>query len=87
MFRTGQSYALRDADRYDDEHGIGYGRVETYGECEGMYITDCWVVNEEGEIHPGYSESPIPVRFDDVDPSTARPGTNEDAVRSSAIWA
>ena len=51
-----------------------------------MFITDCWIVNADGDIHPGYAESPIPVRFDDVEPAQLRKGRNVDRTRSGAMW-
>ena len=88
-FKTGTSYALRDPTTYDDEMGAGYNRAETYGkiECEGMYIVDCWITNEAGEIHPGYAEEPVPVQFCDLIPESARPSTNSDVERSGLPWA
>jgi hypothetical protein len=88
-FETGMSYQLKYPTSYDDEFGEGYTRVETYGkiECEGMYIVDCWVVNEQGEIHPGMTESPVPVNFNDVIAESARPAVNGERARKEfASW-
>lgn len=88
-FKSGTSYALKNPTAYDDEFGEGYGRAETYGhiDCEGMFIVDCWIVNDAGEVHPGMSESPVPVRFDDVIPESAQPAVNGGRERSSLMWA
>jgi len=34
-------------------------------DVEGLYIVDCWVCNEYGDICPGYSESPVPIHISD----------------------
>ena len=86
-FKSNTVYALQDPERYDDEEGQGYDRVETYGACDGMFITDCWIVNADGEIHPGYAECPVPVRYDDVKPDGLREGKNASQTRNSAMWA
>ena len=86
-FKSNTVYRLKDPERYDDEYGVGFDRIETYGDCDGMFITDCWVVNSEGDIHPGYESSPMPVRYDDVEPDAIGPGTNGDRFRSTAMWA
>ena len=86
-FKSGMSYALKDPTRYDDEHGEGYGRVEVLEGGEGMFITDCWVTNDAGEVHPGYAESPVPIQFQDVEPQGMRPGSNGERERSKLLWA
>lgn len=85
-FASNTRYALLDADRYDDEYGEGFDHVETFADVDGCWIADCWVVNEHGEIHPGYSENPIPIRFDDIAPASAVPGSNTERPRSPAFW-
>lgn len=88
-FKSNTSYALKNPTAYDDEYGTGYGRAETYGpiDCEGMFIVDCWIVNDVGEVHPGYNESPVPVRFEDLVPESAMPAVNSDRQRSQLMWA
>jgi len=85
-FKANTSYKLKEADRYDDEYGEGFDRVETYEGTDGCYIADCWIVNEAGEVHPGYNDSPVPVRFDDIIPASARRGSNAQRERSAAFW-
>ena len=86
-FKTSTVYRLKDPEHFDDEdHGVGFDHIETYGECDGMFITDCWVVNAEGEVHPGYESSPVPVRFDDVEAETDLPAVNSDKERSGLSW-
>lgn len=29
-----------------------------------MVIVDCWVCDRDGNIHPGYSTSPVPISVD-----------------------
>ena len=83
-FKAGKVYRLKDAERYDDEYGEGYNHVEAVGDCDGMIITDCWVVNASGDIHPGYDECPIPVRFEDVE-ETNLPAINNERARSGFV--
>lgn len=86
-FKKKTVYLLKDPEHFDDEeYGSGYDHVETYGDCDGMYITDCWVVNAKGEIHPGYNECPVPVRFDNVAEETNLKAVNSEKMRSSAFW-
>lgn len=72
-FKSGMTYALKDSSSYDDEYGEGYGYAQAYGDCTGMFMTDCWIVNEQGEIHPGLNDQPVPVRFEDVVAESGRP--------------
>lgn len=66
-FVSGTAYPLRDPTHYDDEDfGEGYGLALAADGTDGCVIADCWIVNRQGEIHPGYRESPVPVRYQDV---------------------
>lgn len=65
-FQAGRIYPLREADRFDDEFGKGYGFVKVADYGVGCLMSDCWVVNAKGELHPGLAESPVPVRYVDV---------------------
>lgn len=42
-----------------------------YQYCEptqsGFTICDCWIVNEHGEVDPGRSQSPVPIRISDCE--------------------
>lgn len=86
MFKSNTVYKLKDPIRYDDEFGIGYDRIETFGECDGMYITECWIVNQLGEVHPGYADCPVPIRFDDVEEEAIQDPSNQERKRSSGMW-
>lgn len=86
-FKSDMSYALKDPMRYDDEHGEGYGRVEVLEGGDGVFIADCWITDDNGEVHPGYAESPVPIQFQDVDPQSMRPGSNGERERSKLLWA
>ena len=48
LFKSGTTYPLKDPTNYDDEFGAGYAYAQAYGECDGMTITDCWIVNKDG---------------------------------------
>ena len=86
MFKSAKIYKLINGDHYDDEYGEGFDHVETYGDSDGSYITDCWVVNSDGDVHPGYENSPVPIRFDRVEPKPVGNAKNRDRERSSAMW-
>ena len=87
-FKTATRYRLADPAHYDDEFGKGYAYAETYGliECDGMHIVDCWITDELGNIHPGYDESPVPVRFCNLIADTTEPGMVRTRERSHALW-
>ena len=70
-FQSGITYPLKDPTSYDDEFGEGYGYAQAYGNCDGMIITDCWIVNKAGDIHPGMDECPVPIHIDDLDMAKA----------------
>lgn len=74
-FLAGHIYPLLDPRHYDDDFGVGFGHImipheATPGDC---YIHDAWIVNTEGEVHPGYDGSPVPIRADDVEIENGRP--------------
>lgn len=68
-FSPGYVYPLKDATRFDDELGVGYGFVALadYGPITSdCFVHDAWIVNAKGERHPGLNVSPVPIRADDV---------------------
>lgn len=74
-FQAGYIYPLVDPDLYDDDLGTGYDHVmidhdATPGECT---IHDAWIVNTDGDVHPGYNACPVPFRFDSVKLDEGRP--------------
>lgn len=74
-FQAGYIYPLVDAESYDDDYGTGFGFVAIAhdaepGEC---YIHDAWIVDENGNVHPGYDANPVPVRLQDVIEDQGRP--------------
>jgi hypothetical protein len=71
-FVRGETYALIDPERYDDDYGVGYSFAKVADKIPGSHITDCWIVNGHGEIHPGYNTCPVPICFDDVDDDPMR---------------
>jgi hypothetical protein len=72
-FKTGTTYPLVEQDRFDDDYGEGYGFARVAGDLHDLPMTmvDCWIVNREGDRHPGYDECPVPVRIQDVDEANA----------------
>lgn len=72
-FEEGKVYELsQDWKDYYDEQNDGSGNF-----CIGYHyakpvhtgdysICDCWIVNKEGEIHPGFNVSPVPVNRDSI---------------------
>lgn len=66
-FVSGRTYPLVDPERYDDEdYGTGYAFAQAAEGTDGCLIADCWIIDREGRIHPGYECSPVPVRYVDV---------------------
>jgi hypothetical protein len=44
---------------YDNDNPVYRYFVPLFsGHC---HMVDCWIVNEEGEIHPGYSSAGVPI--------------------------
>lgn len=63
-FSTGTIYEAKEIYDPDNETYCFYSpAVEVTGE---MSVFDCWVVNSKGELHPGYSASPVPVHRDNL---------------------
>ena len=62
------------------KHRIYNCKVRNIPECQGKYkyvmptITDngqyycidCWIVDKNGNAHPGYSNSPVPVNCENI---------------------
>lgn len=65
-FRSDTLYALLDPESYDDEFGTGFGHALSTPDVDGCLIADCWIVDAEGNRHPGYDESPVPMRISDL---------------------
>lgn len=72
-FETGTTYPLVEPDSFDDDCGEGYGFARVAGDLHDLPMTmvDCWIVNQEGDRHPGYDQCPVPVRIQDVDTASA----------------
>lgn len=62
--RYGYRYPLHDATLFDDAFGVGFDHVEPSDAIatNSFYCVDCWIVDQVGNRHPGYSVSPTPVR-------------------------
>jgi len=67
FFQAGYIYPLKDPASYDD-HAAGYGfaAISRSAHPGTSPSHDAWIVNERGDVHPGFSSSPVPVRRDDV---------------------
>lgn len=65
-FRSDTLYALLDPERYDDDLGEGFTHALSTSDIDGCYVADCWIVDAEGRRHPGYDESPVPIRISDL---------------------
>lgn len=76
VFESGKTYELNDSwksyyDEQEDENGelhTGYHYAQIAFDPKGasIYVADCWIVNQKGERHPGFSETPVPVNIDQV---------------------
>lgn len=74
--RQGWIYPLNDPDRYWDEddaetYGIdpdkrySYVRIPTGSDPGTPYVLDVWIVDDEGNTHPGHDACPIPILVED----------------------
>lgn len=75
-FQQNYIYPLKDADRFDDEFGEGFDHALLADRgpiAPGVWVHDSWIVKANGKVHPGLSESPVPIRLEDVDETLGRP--------------
>lgn len=76
-FEKGKKYKLMPEqqeyfDSIDDGKGnpcVGY-HYAIAAMTGKFYCCDCWIVNKEGEVHPGLLNSPVPVRADHLETET-----------------
>lgn len=72
--RFGMRYPLVDGTEYDDDHGSGFDHAEPARACsETDWCVDCWIVDRDGNRHPGIDASPVPIRNEGVDLSGGFP--------------
>jgi hypothetical protein len=74
-FHQNYIYPLRDTDRYDDEFGEGddHALLTDHGPVPvTCWVHDAWIVKANAEVHPGLSQSPVPVRLEDVEETKGR---------------
>ncbi len=66
--RAGHAYPFNDPCRFDDDDGQGfaYALVPDHESGSGG-VRMAWVVDAQGEPHPGYASSTVPVAPGDVD--------------------
>lgn len=78
-FEAGMMYPLIEADRYDDDLGEGYrfAAIPPDAEPGKCHTFDCWIVNEKGELHPGYDACPVPIQMSDLDMAAGVPNPKE----------
>lgn len=50
---------------YDAEHPA-YNLALTSEFAAGTRVADCWLFNANGELHPGYAISPVPIAIEQV---------------------
>lgn len=71
VFQAGFIYPLKDKERYDDDLGTGYDHVAVPHDADDFVercsLLDCWIVNKDGEVHPGYDANPVPIQREDVE--------------------
>ena len=60
--KYGYRYELNDdwKEYYDDNGGVGYHYAEPVKYANDCIIGDCWIVNAQGQRHPGFDVSPVP---------------------------
>jgi hypothetical protein len=40
--------------------------IPTIYPLDGFYVTDCWLVDRDGNVDPGYNVSPVPIRIENL---------------------
>lgn len=72
-FKSNQRYIMNKgwADYYsqvDDSNPDGkrYEFCKSVSGSKGCYIADCWMMNKDGNVHPGYSNSPVPMNINSL---------------------
>ena len=58
--RKGLIYKARDGHIYDLNHEK-YNCYTPTDHADSCGLGDCWVTDEQGNIHPGYNNSPVPI--------------------------
>jgi hypothetical protein len=74
-FQAGWCYPLLEKGLHDDDFGAGFDFVAVPHDTDvpGLHIQDCWLVNAQGEVHPGYGSNPIPISIAAVDIAAGKP--------------
>jgi hypothetical protein len=64
FFRNSLIYKAKRGKLYDPERP----RFNCYRPAHNgsYYVLDCWVCDENGEVHPGYNVSPVPVHWQNI---------------------
>lgn len=85
LFEAGFMYPLKDPEKYDDEFVTGYrfAAIDAGADPGVCWMHDCWIVDENGNRHPGMTEYGAPVRRDDLEMDAGRPNPM-DPPRASA---
>lgn len=64
-------YPLLPDHPFDDPYTHALVAIETIP--EHCWVLDCWIVNADGRVDPGYADAPAPVRVSLLDLSRGRP--------------
>ena len=65
-FRTFEADTLYElVEPYDDDHPA-YTLALSSETTAGTRVADCWIFNANGELHPGYAISPVPISIEQV---------------------
>lgn len=87
--QAGYIYPLAVPDLFDDDDwGIGFDHVIVPAGIfipDQCWVADVWIARADGTIHPGYSDSPMPVRVENIVVAKGRPFQGNIPDRKS-IW-
>ena len=74
--QAGYMYPLADPTSYDNDEGTGFGYAaipHDSGDVSQFYVFDVWIVDQDGNPHPGYEANPVPIRPEDLDLTASKP--------------
>lgn len=56
----GYRYKVKKSSAYWEQYAR-YKYAQPVAYADKCVIGDCWIVDDRGDIHPGYSNSPVPL--------------------------